>query len=468
LKKAGFTPEELISAGLVSAGDGDRRAIDVFRNRIMFPIGDAQGRIIAFGGRALDPEAKAKYLNSPDTPLFHKGRNLYRLKEARALLSKSKRGGFVVGEGYIDVIAFERAGIAAVAPLGTALTEDQLALIWRAGGEPIFCFDGDGAGKRAADRALDLALPQMGPGKTLSVAMLADGQDPDDLYRASGAPALHAVLAEARPAVEALFEREQAREALDTPERKSAFKKRLREAAFRITDEETKKLYLSDLMAKADAVLRPARAPFVPGQPGRAPYAGRPPGKFVKGKFEPDPRATAELKALQAGGPRHLAMENFLREAVDRPALAEKFGDLLARLALEEPGLAAIRDAILDLADASGVQKVDREAVSRHLKERSEERAAARVGAWPPCRTPGADGANPADEAAVEAEWMAAITLDVVLPALREEMAALAAAADKGDEAAFERFLMLDREARRIDEEYRAVRTPGRSGDQAA
>jgi hypothetical protein len=189
----------------------------------------------------------------------------------------------------------------------------------------------------------------------------------------------------------------------------------------------------------------------------------------VKGKFEPDPRPTAELKARQAAGPRFLAMENFLREAIDRPALAEKFGDLLARLALEEPGLAAIRDAILDLADASGVQKVDREAVSRHLKERGEERAAARVSAWPPYRTPGPAGApDGVDEAAAEAEWMAAITLDVVLPALREEMAALAAAADRGDEAAFERFLMLDREARRIDEEFRAVRTPGRSGDQAA
>jgi DNA primase len=465
LKKAGFTPEELISAGLVSAGDGDRRAIDVFRDRIMFPIGDAQGRIIAFVGRALDPAAKAKYLNSPDTPLFHKGRNLYRLKEARALLSKSKRGGFVVAEGYVDVIAFERAGIAAVAPLGTALTEDQLALIWRAGGEPIFCFDGDGAGKRAADRALNLALPQMGPGKTLAVAMMPEGQDPDDLYRSAGAPALHAILAEARPAVEALFERERAREPLDTPERKSAFKKRLREAAFRIADDETKKLYLSDLMARADAALRPARAEA--GQPGL--YARRPPGKFVKGKFEPEPRATAELKARQAAGPRYLAMENFLREAIDRPALAEKFGDLLARLALEEPGLAAIRDTILDLADASGVQKVDREAVSRHLKERGEERAAMRVSAWPPFRLPEAGGAAiQADERAVEAEWMAAVTLDVVLPALREEMAALAAAADRGDEAAFERFLMLDREARRIDEEFRAVRSPGRSGDQAA
>ncbi len=162
-------------------------------------------------------------------------------------------------------------------------------------------------------------------------------------------------------------------------------------------------------------------------------------------------------------------MENFLREAVDRPALAEKFGDLLARLALEEPGLAAIRMQYWIWPTRQGCKRLTGEAVSRHLKERGEERAAARVSAWPPWRTAGADGAAIlADEAAVEAEWMAAITLDVVLPALREEMAALAAAADRGDEAAFERFLMLDREARRIDEEYRAVRTPGRSGDQAA
>jgi DNA primase len=308
----------------------------------------------------------------------------------------------------------------------------------------------------------------MGPGKTLAVAMIAEGQDPDDLYRSAGAPALHAVLAEARPAVEALFAREQGREPLDTPERKSAFKKRLREAAFRIADEETRKLYLSDLMARADAALRPPRPEGgLPGQAGQ--YQRRPPGKFVKGKFEPDPRPTAESKARQAASPQHLAVENFLRKAVDQPVLAEKFGDLLARWALEEPDLAAIRDAILDLADPSGVQKVDREAVSRHLKERGEARAAARVSAWPPYRTPDAEAAaDPVNEAAFEAEWMAAITLDVVLPALREEMAALAAAADRGDEAAFERFLMLDREARRIDEEFRAVRAPGRSSDQAA
>ncbi len=468
LKKAGFTPEELIGAGLVSAGDGDRRAIDVFRDRIMFPINDAQGRIIAFGGRALDPNAKAKYLNSPDTPLFHKGRNLYRLKEARALLAKSKRAGLVVGEGYLDVVAFERAGIAAVAPLGTALTEDQLALIWRAGGEPIFCFDGDGAGRRAADKALDLALPQMGPGRTLAIALMPEGEDPDDVYRHSGAPALHALLAAALPAAEALFERERAREVLDSPERKSGFKKRLREAAFRIADEETKKLYLSDLMAKADEVLRPARK----GQPGAdEQFTKRPPGKFVKGKFEPDPRPTAELKARQAAGPRYLAMENFLREAVDRPQIVEKFSDLLARLALDDPDLAAIRDGILDLADPEHAQMVDRKALSLHLKARGEDRAAARVSAWPPHRPPIGPEAGgtivQAEEAAVEAEWMAAVTMDVVLPALREEMAALAAAADRGDEAAFERFLMLDREARRIDEDFRVVRG-GKSGEQAA
>ncbi|MGE3303147.1 MAG: DNA primase [Hyphomonadaceae bacterium] len=452
LKAAGFTPEEMIAAGLVSPGDGDRRAIDVFRNRVMFPIADAQGRIIAFGGRALDPEAKAKYLNSPDTPLFHKGQNLYRLKEARTLLARSKAAGLVVAEGYVDVIAFERAGIAAVAPLGTALTEDQLQLVWRAGGEPVLCFDGDGAGGRAAGRALDLALPHLAPGRTVRVALLADGADPDDLFRAQGAAALARVVEAARPAADALFERERDRAPLDTPERKSAFKKALREAASRIADADTRSLYLAELLARADAHLR-SGAPAGPGG-----FRPRPPGRFVPGRnggrFEPEPRATAELKARQAGGGRRfLATENFLREAVDRPHLAEQFADWIAKLPIADADLDAIRHALLDLMDASPGQAVDRAALNRHLVLLMQERAAARVSAWPPA------GAGPrADEAAAEAEWMALVTLEMVLPALKEEMAALRAQADQGDAGAFERFLMLDRDARTIEADFRARR----------
>jgi DNA primase len=473
LKKASFTEEELITAGLASKGD-ERRAIDVFRDRIMFPIGDAQGRIIAFGGRALDPEAKAKYLNSPETPLFHKGSTLYRLKEARALLARTKAKGLVVAEGYIDVIALERAGIAAVAPLGTALTEDQLALVWRAGGEPIFCFDGDGAGKRAASRALDLALPQIGPGRTLSIALLPEGQDPDDVYRKAGPGALAPLLEAALPAATALFERERDREPLDTPERKSGLKKRLREAAGRVADEETRRLYLSDLLARTDDLFRrPARQwqdrppPRRDRPPGGYPGSQAPGGKQGRfTRYEPEARPTPELKAYTAAGPRHLASENFLREAVDQPRILEKFADWVVRLPLSDPDLALIRDTMLDLAEREADRTVDREGLKRHLKASGHERAFARVAAWPvaPVRTDlGTDDVRANGEAR-EAEWMALVTLDVVLPALKEEMAALASAANQGDSGAFERFLALDRDARRIEDEVRAQR----SGHQAA
>ena len=161
----------------------------------MFPISDWRGRVIAFGGRALDKEVAAKYLNSPETPLFHKGATLYNIAAARNGAPHERRARLIAVEGYIDVIAMVAAGFeATVAPLGTALTADQLALLWRMADEPILCFDGDDAGRRAAYRALDLALPLIQPGKSLRFAALPDGQDPDDLVRSGGREAVEDVL----------------------------------------------------------------------------------------------------------------------------------------------------------------------------------------------------------------------------------------------------------------------------------
>ena len=269
LRGDGFTMEEIASAGLAYPGEDGRRPVDVFRNRVMFEIQDGGGKVIAFGGRALDKDAKAKYLNSPETPLFHKGRNLYRLKQARELLSKSKASGLVVAEGYVDVIAFERAGIAAVAPLGTALTEDQLQLVWRAGPEPILCFDGDAAGLRAADRALDLAIPHLAPEKTVRIALLPPGEDPDDLYRRAGPEALKPVIEAAKPAFEALLPAKKRARALTTPEARAGFKARLKDAANRITDADTKSFYFTELMARAETLLRPEKKPWFPQRPAK-------------------------------------------------------------------------------------------------------------------------------------------------------------------------------------------------------
>src|SRR6267378_1787097 len=211
---------DMIEAGLLVAGDDIPVPYDRFRDRVMFPITDLRGRVIAFGGRALEKDVSAKYLNSPETPLFHKGDNLYNLAPAR--LAAHNGGSLVVVEGYIDVIAMVGAGFpASVAPLGTALTESQLALLWKMADEPILCFDGDKAGQKAAYRAADLALPQLKPGKSLRFALLPEGQDPDDLARSGGRGAIEEVIAAARSLSDILWSREIEGASFATPERQS-------------------------------------------------------------------------------------------------------------------------------------------------------------------------------------------------------------------------------------------------------
>ncbi len=442
LKADGFTLEEIVAAGIAREGEDGRRAIDTFRDRVTFEIADASGKVIAFGGRALKPDEKAKYINSPESALFSKGRTLYRLKQAREIASKRKAPGLVVAEGYLDVIAFERAGIGAVAPMGTALTEEQLQLVWRSGGEPTLCFDGDDAGKRAADRALDLALPHLGPGRTIKIAYAANGEDPDDIFRRGGADALSALIDAAAPASTALFEREKNRRPLTTPEARAAFKSALRDAANKIADADTKRLYFSDLMARADAAIRIDRPPFEP-QRG---------GDFRRGPKPPAP-PTAELKAFSAIATGRPAAEAFLCAAADYPNVLARFSDWIERLAIPDPELGAIRAALIALFESEeGPPTIDRNTLSLHLTRSGQERAAARLSRWPkPRPLSGAD-------ADVEAEWLALATREVVLPAIREELDELRAQAGRGDDAAFARFQALSREARDIEARAREVK----------
>src|SRR5207302_5005795 len=185
LGQAGIGTQDMVEAGLLVAGEDIPVPYDRFRDRVVFPIADTRDRVIAFGGRALNEDAQAKYLNSPETPLFHKGATLYNIASARAA---AHRGAPVIAvEGYVDVIAMVQAGYeATVAPLGTALTTEQLGLLWKMADEPMLCFDGDEAGRRAAYRAVDLALPLLAPGKSLKFVSLPEGHDPDDLVRAGG------------------------------------------------------------------------------------------------------------------------------------------------------------------------------------------------------------------------------------------------------------------------------------------
>ncbi|MGH6949469.1 MAG: DNA primase [Vitreimonas sp.] len=439
LKAEGFTIEEIVAAGVAREGEDGKRAIDTFRGRVTFEITDTAGKAIGFGGRLLDAEAKAaKYINSPETPLYSKSRVLYRLKQARELLAKTKANGLVVGEGYLDVTAFERAGIAAVAPCGTALTEEQLQLLWRSGGEPVLCFDGDAAGKRAAERALDLALPHLGPGRTLRIAYAPNGEDPDDMFRRAGAEALTALVAQASPASEALFAREKARHGLATPEAQASFQAALKEAIARIGDRDTQRAYFSELMSRANAAIRAERPAYQPR------------GGFQRGPAPPAP-ATAELKAIAAARPRPAA-ENFLRAAADFPGILARYADWLDRLAISDPELAAIRAALVSLSDAheSG-RAIDREALSLHLTRSGQERAAARIARWP-------RAGSLVDSAVLEAEFLALATREVVLPAIREELAELLASEEAGDPGAMARFQALNREALRIEARAREAK----------
>ena len=221
LGQQGVPVEDMIETGLLIAGDDIPVPYDRFRDRVMFPIADWRGRLIAFGGRALSPDAQAKYLNSPETTLFHKGSILYNGANARAAAHDGKP--LIVVEGYVDVIAMVTAGYeGAVAPLGTALTEEQLGLLWKIADEPMLCFDGDKAGRRAAYRAVDLALPKLQAGKSLAFAMLPEGQDPDDLIRSGGRAAMEEVLKSARPLADILWMRETESASFDTPERRAA------------------------------------------------------------------------------------------------------------------------------------------------------------------------------------------------------------------------------------------------------
>ncbi|WP_342360585.1 DNA primase [Terrarubrum flagellatum] len=246
LASKGVAKEAMIEAGLLVHGDDIAVPYDRFRDRVMFPIADSRGKIIAFGGRAMEKDVPAKYLNSPDTPLFHKGHVLYNHHIARK--AAHDRGTVIAVEGYVDVIAMSRAGFPnAVAPLGTALTQDQLGLLWRMGDEPILCFDGDKAGRRAAYRAIDNALPLLQPGKSLRFALLPEGQDPDDLLRTQGAGAIETAIGAARPLAELLWTREYEAQPLDTPERRAAFEARMREALSAISDESVRRHYRADM-----------------------------------------------------------------------------------------------------------------------------------------------------------------------------------------------------------------------------
>ena len=401
LAARGVDLAEMIAAGLLAHGDDVAVAYDRFRDRVMFPIHDRGGKLVAFGGRALDPSARAKYLNSPESELFHKGELLYNHHRARK--AAHERGEVVVVEGYVDVIAMTQAGFAhTVAPLGTALTSEQCALLWTIADEPILCFDGDKAGRKAAYRAVDVALPLVGPGKSLRFAMLPEGQDPDDLVRSGGAPAIADALGAAEPLAELLFGRETEGHAFDTPEKRAGLERRLRELVGQIADETLRRHYAAD-MARRLGDFFGAGAPASAGSGRRDRYPrGGGGGRFVRP--DPGPRlglagaalpaAPRRLVARPREAPREIAILAIL---VCHPGLLERRVEEVAGVEFLSPALAAFRDRLLGLpveafAGAEALASALAAAGLAAERERILSQAAGTPSWW--CVGPGAEASD--------------------------------------------------------------------------
>ena len=354
LAEAGIPEALAVEAGLAIKPDDSSAPYDRFRGRIIFPIRDARGRCISFGGRAMDPNARAKYLNGPETALFDKGRNLYNLGPARGAVAKGQT--LVVAEGYMDVIALDRAGVeGAVAPLGTAITEDQLRLMWRVSAEPVIALDGDAAGFRAALRLIDLALPLTGPGQALRFALLPAGQDPDDLIRAGGVGAIHAVLDQAQPLVDLLWRRETEGRVFDSPERKAALDAALSAAVARIPDAVTRDHYTQELKRKRWALFAPARTER---------------GRFARRDDPKPPAPQTRASGLVAADQGEALIEAMiLALCAAHPDLIATVESRLERLDPADPGRAAlVHDLLAGASSAEGRAALDAIMADPHVR----------------------------------------------------------------------------------------------------
>ena len=343
LKREGVPVDKIVEAGLAIQPEDRREPYDRFRGRVMFPINDRRGRTIAFGGRVMG-QGEPKYLNSPETPLFHKGANLYCLDRAREAATKDQP--VIVAEGYMDVIALHVAGFTgAVAPLGTALTEGQLAELWKLADEPYLCFDGDNAGRRAAARAAERALPLLRAGKSLRFLALPAGEDPDSLIRSRGADAMRRTLDLARPLVDLVWSLDTEGKPSDTPERRASLQRAVENRVNEIADPVVRDYYRAEMRGRLNAIRRPdsrpARADFVPGR--RPPFRGGPPG------VPPAPFAAGSAARL-AGTDMDASRQEraLLGVLLERPALLHVLAEEVAALPIANPELDRLRGGLLD------------------------------------------------------------------------------------------------------------------------
>lgn len=448
----GAKPGDLVDAGVLIAPEDGGQPYDRFRDRIIFPITDSRGKVVSFGGRAMDPAARAKYLNGPETSLFHKGRVLYGLFEARKILHAGQSGGekppMVVVEGYMDVIACQRAGVPAVAAMGTALTEEQMEGLWRLHPTPTLCFDGDKAGKRAADRAIDRALPLLKPGRSFLFSMPVGGKDPDDVLREQGPAALKAQLSDTKPFVEALFERERDLEPFDTPEQRTNLKVRLRTLAATIADKDLAHAYKEELLDRLDEMRAARRVKSDASDAGRALSRARwdntPRRAWGKPRLE---GATAEGRQAAAAlqqAPRPFSAA-LLVAAIRDPKVVDDRIEVLMNQGFGDERLDAIAQELVNLrleADHVETGLLKGRLASAGYDDSvmsSLERAAAHVKALDV-----AQSAAQSPEEAIRGLWSQAFDLLLRLTAL--ERAVDDAKTDLADESDFQTLLRLKTE----------------------
>lgn len=350
--------DQLVETGMLIKPEDGGAAYDRFRDRLMFPITDRQGRVIAFGGRALSKDVKAKYLNSPETSLFHKGATLYNWANARA--ASYDAGQVLVVEGYMDVIALAQFGIDyAVAPLGTALTEEQISHLWHMADEPILSFDGDNAGQRAAGRAVERALPMLRPGKSLRFMMMPPGDDPDSLVQREGRGAVEGLIDKAEPLVSMLWQNLTAGVQADTPERRAGLEKKIFTKLAEIQDENVKTLYQREFRDRLFKQFRPQRGGMAKG--GFKRQAGK--------RLAPATGLLASTKlgrATSGSAVTDTIQQLLVLTLVNHPEILVRYEEEVASLNFTVPGLDGVRNALIDKT-AFG-DALDREAVHAHLE----------------------------------------------------------------------------------------------------
>ena len=407
----GVSLEDMVEVGLVRPADDGRPARDFFYDRVTFAIADTRGRIVAFGARGLAPDAKPKYINTGETPLFSKGRMLYNFQTAREAAFKT--APLIVAEGYMDVIALVENGFpGACAPLGTALTEDQLAMLWKVAPEPVLCFDGDEAGRRAAKRASRLALPFLAPGQSLRFVFLPGGEDPDSYLKSQGSIALQALLDKALPLTDVLWNDETEGRDFSTPERRAGLEAELSSLIKAIRDPKIADYYKRDFDERVFKAFKQRKA-----APPNSPYGGRNSGQKqgfrgdrrggrppLGGASQDGPSAAVRqsLHAVNAVSAtrKHKEME-LAGLLLGAPGLVERHAEQLAEFSFSDGQLDRLKHELLNLA-ASGTS-LDRTVVENHLVRQGMGVLSERLSSQRIVQTAGLDTA---DEAAHEDAWL--------------------------------------------------------------